>query len=281
MQPIRSGTTAERIVRTSILTLVLSSYSAWSFYDGYVRYPQQNQEALARKLSVPPNPFPKPDPRVTKEAVESVKPRDLAKDVIAKLGQPAVKEGGTWYFFGPVGLGKVIFFGGNAVAAKPVWDPAVHTALDLLFQRVVGSVTGVLGLLMLLQWIRVVTTRLELTDEGLRVNSQGGRAWGGSPLIPFEAMKGLRDPDDRFRKKRSDWVELDYELPDGTSGCVRLNVYVHKAFHEVLPVICQRRRFRNPLEEDVEAEAAGAPPGGESSDGEDHPPKSPGADQAG
>ena len=100
--------------------------------------------------------------------------------------------------------------------------------------------TGVLGLLMLVQWIRVVTTRIELTEAGLRINSQGGRAWGGSPLIPFEGMKGLRDPDDRYRKKKSDWVELDYELADGTTGCVRLNIYVHKAFHEVMAVICWR-----------------------------------------
>ena len=46
MEPIHSGTTWERIIRTALLTFLVLGYAAYSLWDGYVAYPSVNVEAV-------------------------------------------------------------------------------------------------------------------------------------------------------------------------------------------------------------------------------------------
>lgn len=251
MDSIRSGTTTERIVRTSILTAVLLGYAAWSFVDAYHVYPRQNVEGLVQNL----NPSPDPDtvainPKVTRAAVKSIQPGDAMSEVQARLGEPNAVQGRVSFYFGPGGMARIPSDGDKVARNGSTWRDGDHNDVDLLLQKIIGGGVGVLGLLMLWQFIRVVTTRIELSEAGLKVNSQGGTRFGGSPLVPFEAMTALDSRD--FKKKG--WVEIEYKLADGTAGTVSLNDYVHKAFSRVVTEICRRRGFENPLQTEDQAE---------------------------
>ena len=179
-------------------------------------------------------------------------------EVIALLGEPAAREGRTelfaptWFFVGPGGLGKVRFFEDGTVK-KAVWKDGTKKESDLFTQFLMAICTGAVGLAMILQFLRVLLTRVALTDAGLKVNSQGGRRWGGSPLVPIDAMTGLGTED--YKKKG--WVEVQYRLADGIEGTVSLNDYVHRAFPEIIAEICDRRGFESPIKPPQEAEEHG------------------------
>ena len=184
MEPIRSGTTTERIVRTSILTAVLVLYALWCFKDAYYTYPQKNMERLVENLQTRPDPanYPPTDPRVTLAQIQRIRdsiergkiPQEA--ELADLLGPPVVREGDTDFYFGPAGAARVVMKDG--VVKKIAWLKGEKSDGDLFMQKVMGVAVGALALLMLIQWVRVVTTRAELTEDGLRVNSQGGLRFG-------------------------------------------------------------------------------------------------------
>jgi hypothetical protein len=282
MEPIRSGTTTERIVRTTILTAMLVGYALWCLWDGYYAYPRKNVQHLKENLTPIPDTPPAINPQVTRSKVVSISGRLRNKeevteaDVIALLGEPAAREKAApqgpqakWFFhFGPGGMAKITIKDGKTVRAK--WVDGLKKESDLFTQFLMGGVVGALGLLMLLQWIRAVTTRIELTDGGLKVNSQGGLRFGGSPLIPVEAITSLGTDD--YKKKGS--VQIHYALADGTEGEVEINDYVHRAFPQVVGEICHQRGWVNPVkgfdEEEAVGEAGAGGPGGLADDDGQH-----------
>jgi hypothetical protein len=254
MEPIRSGTTTERILRTAILTALFVGYSVWCFRDGYYTYPRHNAERLKENLTPVPEATPEFNRKVTKAKVVSLhdrvkqdKQQVTEEELLALLGEPTTREEQTWFFFGPGGMGRITLQDGLVRKAK--WTAGQKKESDLFTQFLMGGVTGALGLVMILQFLRVLTTRIELTDVGLKVNSQGGRRWGGSPLVPFEAMTALNTKD--YKKKG--WVEVAYKQADGTEGTASLNDYVHRAFPEVVGEICRRQGFENPIKQPDQA----------------------------
>ena len=255
MQTIRSGTTLERIVRTTILTAVLVLYSAWSFWDGYYAWPlRENLPKMLQNLAVPqPASWELINPAVTKDAFEGIKKGDAAADVDARLGEPVAREQDTVFYFGLGGAAKIILRRDKVTRMEWI-DQGLRTEVDLLVQKVIGLITGILGLLMVLQLIRVLITRVELSDAGLKVNSQGGLRFGGSPLVPLEDMTGL-GTDDYDRKG---WVEVEYRLSDGREGTVSLNDYVHKAFPEIVEALCKHHGWEDPVKKRQEAKQAAA-----------------------
>ena len=95
MEPIHCGTTTERIVRTTILTVLLVGCSLWCFWDGQYRYPRRNLEALKENLTPVPVTPPEINRNVTEAKVESLHKRahkdkqDVTKaEVVALLGEP-------------------------------------------------------------------------------------------------------------------------------------------------------------------------------------------------
>ncbi|MFQ5490558.1 MAG: hypothetical protein ACE5GE_07535 [Phycisphaerae bacterium] len=257
MEPIVSGTTTERLVRTAILTLLFAGYSAWSFVDGYYTYPKKNVLQLMQNLSPVPESPPPVNRAVTQKAVESLADKSEA-DVLALLGDPVgvspLKDergrslGNLFHYFGPGGLAQIRIQDGQVTRNGIIWRDGPKTEASLFIQFVIGGLTGVLGLIMIVQLLRVITTRIELSDQGLKVSSQGGWQFGSSPQIPFEAMTGFRDPQNRFADRRSDFIELKYTLSDGTTGQVKINNYVHAAFADIITEICRQKGFANPLD---------------------------------
>jgi len=266
MQPIRSGTTLERIVRTGILALLFAGYGAMSFWDYYVRYPHENLEGMVQNLDPVPSEddYPKINPKVTADDAEAV--RQLKNggqaltpaDIESRWADPGIKQGDSTLYFGRAGVAKLQWR--LSTLSQVTWIPAKRSDDSLAWQLRIGYPVSILGLLMLIQFVRVLTTRIELTDAGLKLNSQGGLRFGGSPLVPMEAMTALRDPEDGFKNKKRDWVELDYHLADGRSGTVRLNNYAHKAFPDIIDEICRRRGFENPLASEASSSSKPKPP---------------------
>ncbi len=258
MEPIRSGTTTERLIRTLILMVILVGYSALSFKDGYVSYPQKNVDVLKQNLASPESANPTINSKITAEAMNTIKDANTLSAIIEQFGQPSVQESTAAFYFGPAGLAKINIIGDRVTGVQ--WLPGNKTQLDLLFQKLIGLITGILGLLMIAQFFRALSTKTELTDAGLKVSSQGGFRWGGSPPIPFEAMTAL----ETSQYKKKGWVEVQYKLSDGTEGSVSLNDYVHKAFPEIVAELCNRKGFENP----IRAHKQNPPPPDDSAEGQ-------------
>ncbi len=255
MNTIRSGTTTERIVRTAILASVFVLYSAWSFRDGYYNWPlNDNLPKMLQNLAVPQPASPDLiKSSVTKAALDSVPDGASPAEVDAILGEPVAREQNTTFYFGPGGAAKITFR--REKVARTEWiDQHLRTEVDLLVQKIIGIVTGIVGLLLLLQLLRALITRVELSDAGLRVNSQGGMRFGGSPLVPLEDMVGLKTED----YDRKGWVEVEYKLSDGREGTVSLNDYVHKAFPEIMAALCAHHGWEDPYRKRQLAKAAAA-----------------------
>ena len=91
MQPIYSGATTERIVRTAVLVILILGYSAWSLRDGYVAYPRANVLAvLETQLGVTqPDPLPTIDPRLTAQfdhGISAGETPETIEEVASRLG---------------------------------------------------------------------------------------------------------------------------------------------------------------------------------------------------
>lgn len=235
MEPIVSGTTTERIVRTTLLAVLFSVGSGLFFRDGLVAYPRENmEEVILKKLGVP---VPDPPPAISKTidaASEMLAGKgDLVRDALAKFDvDPFVGKADTGetihILFGPGG--HLLIQSRLQVVLSADWVSGKHSGSALMVQLIIGAITGVVALIGLIHLVRVVTTSISLTEEGLKIR--------GKPLIPWDAMMGI----DAKRYKKTGWLRLEYEL-GGRAGRLRLDNYWHKAFRPIVRAICARKGF--------------------------------------
>jgi hypothetical protein len=271
MQSIVSGTTTERIVRTALLLLIFGGLSVWSFWDGYVVYPRDNvTKALESKGITAPKPLPAIHEEVTAERYKVAKSPGQAKAgkrdpgvesldellqsldikspatlgaIVDHAGVQPFRHEDKAMFFGPGGFMQFTVVG-DQLKSYGWTDGPEHSETDLFIQKCQAFGLAPVGLLLLIQFIRVMRTRATLSDEGLTLR--------GKATIPFDAMTGFSA--DRYERKG--WLELDYSL-DGGKGAVRLDNYIIKEFRPIIEVICERTGLENPLpppEDDLEAE---------------------------
>lgn len=232
MEPIHSGTTAGRIARTLLMMILVCGWSAWSLVDGYVRYPKANVESVLRtRLGIePPDPLPVIDSELTEERASEIKEQEPFDAVASRLGGGPFRHDGAVYYFGYGGSVRLEVKHGR-VASRQWIDGPNHTATDLLIQKVIGFGLIPVGLAFIVQFVRVVTTRVSLTDAGLKVR--------GKPLIPLEAITGVRTG------KARGVATVDYTLND-RAATIRLDDYVVKEQAAIVTAICQRKGFDNP-----------------------------------
>ncbi len=236
MQPIVSGTTTERIVRTSLLTLMVCGFSALSFKDGYYSYPRENVESVIKSLGLDlPDPPPPINPELTDQSARAltIQRRQRVEQVISQVGGEPLTHGESVYFFGHGGFLRLEVDSGRVVKHEWIGGPK-HDATSLLFQKIMGYALAPLGLLLLVQFVRVLTTKAALSSDGLKVR--------GRPLIPLDMIKGFQA--DRFRKKG--FLDVEYAV-DGKDGSIRLDEYVIKETRAIIEAICQETKLDNPL----------------------------------
>lgn len=245
MEPLKTGSTLERIIRHGIFTVILVFYSAWLFYDGYYRYPADNLEDAKQYVPAEVQDEVTLNPRVVRKRVQHFQKGDRLSDVEQELGSPAWtsrvdlgnrQTNAQAFWFGPGGTFIVQYDSYGTLREDPGGlRPAKHSELDLVFQKVTGVITGVLGLYLIVHMVGILIRRAVLSEAGLKHR--------GHPLIPFEAMTGW-DPG-QYRDRG--WIRLHYNV-DGREGTVVLDDYKLKAFPAIVAEICRRKGFENPLE---------------------------------
>jgi len=235
MEPIVSGTTTERIIRTSLVFLVLAGFALYYFRDGYYGYPNANLREFLASLGIADHPAPPIDPTLTMqragELAGELRGRPFAQ-VQKSLGPPGLAHENQRCYFGPASR-LCLTLTGDLVTEAAVAQPT-HSEADLRAQKGVGWLLALIATAFGVQLVRVLATRVSLTDAGLRIR--------GHSLIPFEALTGIRA--DRYMK--SGWLELDF-VREGQPASVRLDNYVIREFRPIIEKICEHRGFTNPL----------------------------------
>lgn len=250
MQTITTQSTRERLIRNSLVTAMLLGFSAYSFYDGYSGYPQDNLKAMVGEVPAEYQAEAQINPRVQSKKLPPIARGDRLSEVEEKLGAAAWKGKGAENFnkavwFGPGGM-LILRYGQTGVVTDIFWKPAKHSEMDLVIQKGMGIVTGIIGLIFLVRVLGMLFTRVRLSDEGL-TPARGG-------LIAWDDMTGW-DPADYKDKGR---IHLTYTR-DGAERVYVLDDYKLAAFREMVIEICARKGFRNPLDDRNAPEVGGNP----------------------
>lgn len=238
MQEIHSGTTTERIVRTTLLVALFGGFSIAFLRDGYGAYARENVTDFLQTNNIQLPTTPEPDPAITStylaEVAKSFPINQSLESLTTKLGQPHAQtsSGDHAYWFGPgIRVDATVV---NGRVEKLEDQRPMHSEADIFLQKVLGGLLAALTLVFAVHLVRVLLTRADLTDAGLKLR--------GGPQIPFEAMRRFRA--DEYMCKG--WLDLEYEL-NGQPGSVRLDNYHIKHFRPLINAICDRTGFANPL----------------------------------
>ena len=235
MPTITSGTTTERIVRNALVMLLVDGFTVAYVWDGYVGYARQNAAELARVVGMGTASSLASNPRMTtaegRRIAAETQPGAKLDDITSALGAPTVTKDEEVYFLGPGGWLRLRLEKGAIVSA--VWTDGKRSESDQKWQRGIGFVLAIVGVVLTVQLARVVSTRATLSDAGLQVS--------GRPLIPFEAMTGLRVPGGG----KGGRVELEYSL-DGRRGVIHLDEYVFREAPAIAAAIRERKAFPGP-----------------------------------
>lgn len=255
MQPIVSGTTTERIVRTSIMTIVVVVMCVLFFKDGYISYPQKNLEKAVEALDPMPEPdaWPEIDKNIGQETFnafqEETRDERLTRaDIIKRFGEPGWERpaGDQMCYFGPGGVIQIALEGDLVDQNQSRFVSGYKSESELFLQKVIAFVLLGLSLVMLFQFGRVITTRVVLSEDGLKVR--------GRPVIPFKSI--LRIDNSRYRKKG--YMDI-YYTRDGKEPSVRLDDYVIREFRPIIEQICAKCGIENPLPSPKDAQTKEQP----------------------
>jgi hypothetical protein len=244
---IESGTTTEHRVRLGIFLAMMIVFSAYFGYDGLWGYPSKNLEWARQNI-----------PNVKKEQKDTIQTNTKVlmaalieleqktkvgdklteSDVELKLGRPGLKVertggGGTdaWYV-GPAACACLHFVDGKLQEVTPMQNLNKSEA-DIQLQKVLGAILGVVSLVVAIYFIRIMTMKTVLDDEGLFV--KGCRvAWDEMAELDTSAYAG------------KGWLEVVYRR-NGDGGSVRLDSYHIAKFDEIVNTICQRKGFATPI----------------------------------
>ena len=176
-----------------------------------------------------------PNPQIG-ESTAAILTRGMAiSDVEERLGPPAFSDDAQAVYFGDAGMLLLPLRNGK-LKEDSVWTSGSHNQIDLFIQLALAIALTPVSLFALFHLGRVLTTRAELSDAGLKLR--------GKPLVPFDAMTAM----DASRYRKKGWLEISYSL-DGRDGRVRLDDYVHREFAVIVREICSRKGFESPLRE--------------------------------
>ncbi|MGD2108727.1 MAG: hypothetical protein PVI86_04985 [Phycisphaerae bacterium] len=235
MEPIISRTTTERILRTTLVTVLVCVGGIWFLWDGYVGYERDNARQLLRTLGLDPDQAVRVDGELTRENAEALVERFRKGasygDLESSCGAPSIKKADQAFYLGPGGHLVVSIDGGQVGAIE--WVEGVHSEASQALQRLLGYVLGVVGVFMLVRFVDVVTTRVTVTDAGLTIR--------GHPTIPFSDMKALRAD----ASGKVGLVDLEYDR-EGKKSVARLDDYVIQEYEAVLSSICEHSGLPDP-----------------------------------
>ncbi|GJM23749.1 MAG: hypothetical protein DHS20C16_01640 [Phycisphaerae bacterium] len=241
MEPFKTVSTVERLVRNGIVTAMVIGFAGWSFYDGYVGYPNDNLEQAKLELPAEQQHTATINERVTEEVADTFKKGINVKEISDAFGPPAwqgdtggPREKAVWFGRGGSLIARVDKIG---IARNFEWKSGKHKETDLWLQKLMGLVLAPFGLYMLFRLIAMSTRGAEFSEEGLKPSGQA--------LIPFDAMTGW----DAETYKDRGQITLDYETSNGKGQYV-LDDYKLAAFKTIVNEISKRKGFDNPIKTD-------------------------------
>ena len=232
METITSGTTTERILRALLLALLVDLFAVAYLWDGYVGYARENGEELARLLGVEPDAVPAGLSELTRERgtalADQTKPGTEFAAVTSELGEPTVVHGDDAYYLGPAGWLHIAKSRDRVTSAS--WTYGKRTESDQQWQRWIGYVLALAGLVATANLARVLRTRATLTDAGLSL--------GGRRRVSWDDITGINtDPSSKdFR------AELTIST-GGKPSVLTLNAYVYKHLPAIVAAIRKRKGF--------------------------------------
>ncbi len=238
MQPIVSGTTKERIIRTTILAILFSGYSAWLLWDGYITYPRANlRSALKNRIGVELQQLPVVDPQLTAERVKTI-PQNSKIDLVRnQLGEPHLKHNHQWYYFGEAGYLSIQVDANKKAFYR--WMPGpLYRSIDIRLQRILGIGLLPVGFGMIIQLVRVLRTRVALSKDGLLIR--------GRPLIPTEDIQFIVTPD-ADKNKSANKARVHYTR-NGEEKILLLDAYVVKELPAILEAMQKQIDQRKSME---------------------------------
>lgn len=246
MTPITTKSTGERIIRNVLVALMLIGYSGWSFYDGFIGYPEENLARARNAIPAEAQADATINQKIVLENLQKMTARGVLRrgkrlsEVEAELGPPTwagpqiSEERDTAYWFGPAGTLIVRYDSLKVLTNEAQFKPGLHTEKDLFIQKLMGATIGVLGLYCVLRVIGMLATSVTLSDAGLKTPK--GR------LIPFDAMTGMDASD--FKDKGR--IYLSYDA-GGKEKTFTLDDYKMAAFKPIVTEICNRKGFESPF----------------------------------
>lgn len=245
---IESGTTTEHRVRLGIFLAMCAVFAAYFGYDGMWGYPAKNRDWAVQNipnLSVEQREAVATNPKVMMQALAQLDADQRSgvitmNEVKARLGEPAATmpaDAGSpdavdhWYV-GPAACAELKFSGGKLRQVRPL-ENISKTESDIHMQKVLGAILAVVSLAFGVHYVRVMTMKTILDDEGL--TAKGSR-------IAWDQMREL----DACDYQRKGWLDLVYGS-DGEERTVRLDSYHIAAFDEIVNTICERKGFDTPI----------------------------------
>ncbi len=235
MQTISTGPSTERILRAALVMVLVDVFTVLFAYDGFIGYAQKNATELARLLGLPAGEAPAFDENMTaargQAVAQGLRAGEGIDAVKQQLGQPSAEKDGSLYYLGRGGWLRVDTDAGRVRAAQ--WQNAAHTETDQQWQRWIAYALGVMGLIVTFNFARVISDRLVLSKEGLKLF--------GRPAIEWDAITALRQGPGAGGS-----IEVEYRS-DGMSQCLRFDDYRFKHLAAISAAIASQKGWDDPV----------------------------------
>jgi len=235
---IESGTTSDRRNRVLIILILCGAFSTWFAYDGFYAYPAKNVEWAKQYL---PSEGKQADfwtnPLATVTNLEAARGRITESSeavpfetLTEQLGEPTFRDARFAYYVGPAAFASFEIDENRVVRVDRLEVQREPSESDIRNQKVLALVLAVIGLVVLVHFVRIVRARIVLDEAGLTI---GGRTIG------WDAMESL----DTGKLKEKGWVTLSYRQNTGQE-IIRLDSYALDRFDDILATICTRKGFK-------------------------------------
>jgi hypothetical protein len=217
--------------------VLVNGFAAAYLWDATFGYPEDNARVLAHSLGLGLEHLPVINQKLTadyaRRLIEDWHAGMDASAVKSRLGEASITHGGDWYYLGPGGSLRVRLGRGRVEHVE--WTTGKHSETDLAWQERIGYGLLLAGVVLLVHFVRVVTTGVTVTSEGFKIR--------GKPLIPFGAITALRLGGSAKDVK----VVMEYSA-GGRQRTLKLDDYRIKRVRAVVAAICEHTRLPNPYD---------------------------------
>lgn len=240
MTAIHSGSSRQRIVRVSLISLMVIGFAVAYLWDGFRGYPERNRQELIKLLNLDQAAASQLviDPNLTASEADrrlGIIGRDKLNSVeklTTAFGKPSLVHGGEAYYLGQAGWLKVRIAAGGG--ESDAWVRAGKSETDIQLQRWIGIVLSGLGIVLAIHMIRVLRFRVTVDSSSLKIT--------GRQLIPLASISAI----DAGEFQKTGRIEVRFD--DGRmQRSARLDDYQVMDLKGIVAAICKEQGMPDPL----------------------------------